>query len=183
MTPVQRFSSVAVAAIFLMGAATACSSEVEKHLSYHHQEFGYVSLTEVYGQEWEEFAVQCPGSNHDEVRKNLELDESTVKDNSTNENTEYLYLRSAEGEVEVKELESDRISLCPIPNEDTATEEPAAENNAADEAAREIQEFTGFDGWQPADEKFHVFRPDPKAAWRVIVDPVDKLDNTPLPNP
>ena len=159
MNRVQRFSAVAASAAVILGTATACSSEVEKHLSYNHQEFGYISLTEVYGDEWDEFAVQCPGSNTDEIRDELGLEESKVKDNSTSENTEYVYLRNGEGDIKVEELEADRITLCPEPDH----EEP--------------EEFTGFEGWQPAETKFHTFRPDPKAGWRVIVDPAEELES------
>ena len=130
-------------------ALTACSSDVGNYLVHNHESLAKISMRDVYGHDWEDFAVQCPGVSKESMVASLHISPDDAKDTAKDEGLEYVYLRKADGELKTEELESEHITMCP---------------NKADPT------FTALKGWTPATKEFYFYRDDPKAQWQIMND-------------
>ena len=154
-------ASVAIPAVLLLAG---CGENMSKYLDSNRLQLSEASVQDVYGGQWEEFAIQCPHEGPEEVATKFGINQDDVENLADRDDYQYFYLRAADGKTEKEGVKVEDAVIC----------------GPASEAGIE------FTDWLPADLKLKYEKATPKDDWvldaEALQASLDELRPAPKPD-
>lgn len=138
--PRRAVAGVVLPATLLLAG---CGSDLSSYLDNNRVQLSEASVRDVYGEQWKEFAVQCPGEGPEEIAARFGVPVDDVENLSDRDDYQYFYLRAEDGATDKQSVKVEDAVVCA----------PAAEAGI---------EFTE---WLPADLKLKYEKATPQDDW------------------
>ena len=111
----MKRSRIVAAALILpvMMGLSACGKEISRNLDDAREQYAESNFAVIYGPDYQEFYVQCPGVTADRAKELMDSQSDKIEDNSDPESDhQNVYLRGDGVEMEVKPVKLDDTNLC-----------------------------------------------------------------------
>lgn len=174
---------VALIAPMMLGLS-ACGKEISRNLDDNREQYAESTFAQIYGGDFQEFYVQCPGTSADEASERMDMQSEDIEDNSDDGSSkQYVYLRGEGKDLDVKTVKTDETNLCgtfDTSNPEAFTRAGGAETEAETADGEGFkQPEPKFGTWMKTDIDMAYRKPERHEAWQldtaVFNQTVDKL--------
>lgn len=144
-------------------ALTACGNDISRNLDDRREQYAESSMEQVFGGDFKEFYVQCPGVTGAEASTAMDMESDDIEENSEEDpKYQYVYLRGSDNALEVKSVKRDDTDLC---GTFESSKPDAFSTESADAPAQ--QPKAEYAGWLKADTLLTFRKPERHEPWQL----------------
>lgn len=156
-------------------ALTACGNDISRNLDDRREQYAESSMEQVFGGDFKDFYVQCPGVTGAEASTAMDMESDDIEENSEEDpKYQYVYLRGSDNALEVKSVKRDDTDLCGTfessKPEAFSTESTESTDSADAPASAENppkQPKAEYAGWLKADTPLTFRKPERHEPWQL----------------
>lgn len=147
-------------------ALTACGNDISRNLDDRREQYAESSMEQVFGGDFKEFYVQCPGVTGAEASTAMDMESDDIEENSEEDpKYQYVYLRGSDNALEVKSVKRDDTDLCGTFESSKPDAFSTESTESADAPAQ--QPKAEYAGWLKADTLLTFRKPERHEPWQL----------------
>lgn len=170
----KRSRIVATALILpMLLSLSACGKEISRNLDDGREQYAESNFAVIYGPDYQEFYVQCPGVTADKAKELMDSESDKIEDNSDPDSDhQNVYLRGEGVEMDIKPVKLDDTNLCgtfETSNPEAFARQPPTESATPSESAQPPADTPDpeYRGWLKVETPMAFHKPERHEPWQL----------------